>query len=59
MASVWKRNRLMTPIGGGVRMEATQALAPSNLLHDEQGQVRSQREKISLDQLAEGQWWWD
>jgi hypothetical protein len=59
VASVWKRNRLMTPIGGGVRIEAAKALSSENLLADEQGQVASQRTQTSLDGLAEGQWWWD
>jgi hypothetical protein len=59
VASIWKRNRLMTPIGGGVRIEAAKALRPENLLADEQGVVRGQHQQISLDGLAEGQWWWD
>ncbi|MFV2065840.1 MAG: DUF1598 domain-containing protein [Pirellulales bacterium] len=59
VASVWKRNRLMTPIGGGVHIEAARALSPDNLLTDQQGQVSSQRGQVSLDGLAEGQWWWD
>lgn len=56
--AVWKRSRLMTPIGGGVRIEAETALDPANLLDDEQGKVASLRNEARLE-LAEGQWWWD
>jgi hypothetical protein len=59
VASIWKRNQLMTPIGGGVRIEATKALAPANLLSDDQGAVRGQHQQVGPDGLAEGQWWWD
>lgn len=59
VASVWRGNRLMTPIGGGVRIEPKQALDPDKMLADDQSKVRSQREKISLSHLAPGQWWWD
>jgi hypothetical protein len=30
-----------------------------NLLADEQEAVKNQREKLTLDHLSEGQWWWD
>ncbi len=56
--SIWRGNRLMTPIGGGVEIEPRQALESSNLLADEEGQVAETRESIKLE-LAEGQWWWD
>ena len=54
----WKGNRLMTPIGGGVQIEATRALDSQNLLEDEKGQVDALRNQIKLE-LAKGQWWWD
>jgi hypothetical protein len=57
--SVWKGNRLMTPIGGGVHIEARQALKPENLLADEEGKVDYARRQTRLDHLAPGQWWWD
>ncbi len=59
VASYVKGNRVMTPIGGGVRIEPKQALAGANLLTDEKGEVKAQREKLSLSGLGEGQWWWD
>jgi hypothetical protein len=57
--AVWKGNRLMTPVGGGVRIEPLQAIQASHLLKDEQGAVREARSKVTLDGLAKGQWWWD
>jgi hypothetical protein len=57
--AIWKGNRLMTPVGGGVRIEPLTAIQPSHLLKDEQGAVKDARAKVSLDGLAKGQWWWD
>jgi hypothetical protein len=58
VTSVWKGNRLMTPIGGGVTIEALRALDTSNLLTDEDGAVQAAREEIGLE-LKDGRWWWD
>lgn len=58
VTSIWKANRLMTPLGGGVTVQAWLALAPENVQADEEGTLTTTREKITLD-LAEGQWWWD
>lgn len=57
--AIWKGNRLMTPVGGGVRIEPLEAIQTSHLLKDEQGAVKEARAKVSLDGLAKGQWWWD
>jgi hypothetical protein len=57
--AIWKGNRLMTPVGGGVHIEPTEALRPSNLLADEQGAVKAARSQIKMDSLAKGEWWWD
>jgi hypothetical protein len=54
-----KGARVSFPIGGGVHVEPKLALNTSNLLSDEDGNVAKAREGISLDKLAEGQWWWD
>jgi hypothetical protein len=59
VASVWRGNQLMTPVGGGVQMAPSQALVSTNLLTDEKGEVAKTRDAIRLDQLAPGQWWWD
>jgi len=55
--AVWRGNRLLTPIGGGVSLQPRIALDPPNLLMDEQGTVA----KARGDRLAvpAGRWWWD
>jgi len=57
--AVWKGNRLMTPVGGGVHLEPGQAIQSHNLLKDEKGAVKQAHAGIKLDGLAKGQWWWD
>ena len=56
VAAVWKGNRLTTPIGGGVHIEADRALASENRLSDENGSVAKLRQQVKLPQ---GRWWWD
>lgn len=56
---VWKGSTLMTPIGGGVNIQARQALSPGNLKKDEQGEVAKARKAVRVEGLAAGQWWWD
>jgi hypothetical protein len=57
--AVWKGNRLMTPIGGGVEIEPLRAVQVDNRLKDEKGMVKQAHESVKLDHLAKGQWWWD
>jgi hypothetical protein len=57
--AVWKNSRLMTPIGGGVRVEPRQAISASNLLKDEAGKLDKTQKSIDLSHLTPGQWWWD
>lgn len=59
VTSLWKGNRLVTPVGGGVRIEAPTALEPTNVLADKEGKVNKAREAIELKGLAAEQWWWD
>ncbi|HEX7377577.1 MAG TPA: DUF1598 domain-containing protein [Pirellulales bacterium] len=59
VTSLWKGNKLVTPVGGGVRIEAPQALEPTNVLADEGGKVDQVRHETVLDGLQAGQWWWD
>jgi hypothetical protein len=59
VTSLIKNNRLVTPIGGGVRVEAQMALESSNLLPDEGAAVEKTRQDTNLDGLKPGQWWWD
>ncbi len=57
--ALWKGNRLMTPVGGGVHIEPAMALASSNLLPDENQAVAQKRQQVDLKNLPPGQWWWD
>ncbi len=54
-----KVTRLVMPIGGGVQMRPTEAVAPTNLLEDEDAKVQEARTAIDLSKLAPDQWWWD
>lgn len=57
--AVIKGSRLITPIGGGVAIQAKKALADENILDDPKGTISQQRESIGIDHLEDGQWWWD
>ena len=57
--AIWKGRRLLTPIGGGVHIRPVNALSSENLLSDDEGTVSAQRASVTLNGLAEGQWWWD
>ena len=59
VTAVWKGARLMTPVGGGVHIEPTQAIQSSNVMADDDGKVEEARTAISLKELAANQWWWD
>lgn len=59
VTSLWKKHQLMTPVGGGVRIEAPVALEPDNVLADEGGKVEKARQATVLDGLSPNQWWWD
>jgi hypothetical protein len=56
---VWKGNVLMTPIGGGVSIQASRALDSTHLRHEEKGSVSAARESLDLHSLDNDQWWWD
>ncbi len=56
---VWKQSTLMTPIGGGVTVRAHEALDDENLLADEGDKVDKLHQATTLENLSEGQWWWD
>jgi len=57
--AIWKGNVLMTPIGGGVHINAMKAISPSHIQPDENGLVAEAHEAVEISNLAEGQWWWD
>jgi hypothetical protein len=55
--AVWKNNRLLTPIGGGVTINPRLALDPPNMLMDEKGEVAAAH--ASADDLPAEGWFWD
>jgi hypothetical protein len=57
--ALWRGNRLVTPIGGGVQMRPTEAVEATNLLEDEGAKVKEARAAIDLSKLGPDQWWWD
>lgn len=57
--AIFKGKRLLTPLGGGVSIEATRALQSDVMLEDEDGQVAEARSQVKLQNLAPNQWWWD
>lgn len=59
VTSVWKGNRLLTPVAGGVTIQAKQALAVENQLDDTDGKTAQAHKNVKVDALKAGQWWWD
>lgn len=57
--AIWKANTLMTPIGGGVNIQPTQALLSSNILSDDDKSVEKMQGVAAPINLQDGQWWWD
>jgi hypothetical protein len=57
--AIWKGNVLMTPIGGGVHINPLKAISPEHIQPDEEGAVAAARDRVEIQNLAEGQWWWD
>lgn len=55
---VWKGHTLMTPIGGGVSIQPSQALTSENITRDEDGDLEEERAALKIE-LDAGQWWWD
>jgi hypothetical protein len=55
----WKGNTLMTPVGGGVRIEATEALTGTNLKSDEKGSVKEAHAAVQPEKIDHNRWWWD
>lgn len=57
--AVWKGNYFMSPIAGGVNIQPRIALNSDQMKVDEKGEIDKLKKEIKLDNLAEGQWWWD
>ena len=58
VAAIMRRSTLMTPIGGGVQIQALMALKPENVVADDEGKAKKVQAQVR-PQLAKGQWWWD
>jgi hypothetical protein len=58
LAVIFRGSTLMTPIGGGVHIEARRALDSENVRPDAKGNVSKLRDEVKPE-LAKGQWWWD
>jgi hypothetical protein len=56
---VWKGNRLMTPIGGGVTIEPAKAISSGNVGEDTDGHIASARDEVTIEELPANSWWWD
>ena len=54
--AVWRGNRLLTPIGGGVTLVPRMALDEPNLLRDEKGEVKAAQAAVKLPETG---WFWD
>lgn len=56
--AAWKRSRLIAPAGGGVSIQANQALKAENLLEDSRGRLATlgQQQSVPADDEV---WWWD
>jgi hypothetical protein len=50
---------LTTPIGGGVNIQARQALQEENKKVDSTGKLKQEQTSATVEGLAAGQWWWD
>lgn len=55
---LWKGNRLLCPAGGGVSIQADEALLPKRLIADEQGELSRTRGKVE-DGIDAELWRWD
>lgn len=58
---IWRGNRLMTPIGGGVNIQPRSAIETSRMMRDEEKTVQKTRAQIQVElrSLDSNRWWWD
>lgn len=59
VTSMWKGGYLTAPMGGGVHIDAEEALADVNLIRTDAEQVLHARKSIGIESLPPEQWWWD
>ena len=55
----WKNNKFMSPIAGGVSIQAKFALNSDNITVDKEGKLNEVRDGVDLSGLQADQWWWD
>lgn len=55
--AVVKGTRLITPIGGGIEIQATKAL--KQVRGDEGGEIAKLRDAQKVNEVKADQWWWD
>lgn len=55
----WKGNQFMSPIAGGVAIQAKIALNSDRVTVDTEGKLNEVRDGIDLSGLEPNQWWWD
>lgn len=56
---MYKDAEFAAPIGGGVTIQPKRALTVDTMKVDDSGNVEEARQNVELDNLAEGQWWWN
>ena len=56
---LWKGSNFMSPIAGGVSIQPRVALNSDRVQGDEDGEISKLKNAIKLDNLGDGQWWWD
>ncbi len=57
--AVWKGSYLMPAIAGGVTIQPRLALNSDQVTVDTEGKINEVKSSIVLDNLKDGQWWWD
>ncbi|MEO1528384.1 MAG: DUF1598 domain-containing protein [Planctomycetota bacterium] len=57
--AIWRGNKLMTPLGGGVQMQPSKALGSDVLVVDRKGENVQVKKSAGPADLKDGQWWWD
>ncbi len=57
--AVWKGNTLLTPIGGGIRVEPAQALLGEHLVTETDGAADALKQLAGPTEAEAKRWWWD
>jgi hypothetical protein len=55
--AVWKGNMLVLPVGGGVSIQASEALTDDNLIPDDKQEIQPVRANLKIPD--DDRWWWD